>query len=326
MVSIALLTAIWLATADGLGIRVVRDHGVLNNTFDSDNPSSNPWCHRGHLLPNIFMLGMQKAGSSSIWMNLVDYLPIKRGCGGFGKGGECEVWGQMEPLYMKKELHFFDDQSRYEKGVDFYTAHYPQCKELKNEHRGLDGTPNYLGFGEKAAQKMVETYGEKKKDLKFLLIVRDPVKRMEAGYWHIMPNHGGGFEEFVEKSYQGAVDWMAGKAGPPWDPNPYHGSLYARALKEWLKVFDPSQFTVVTLDQYSENPDKVMNFLANRLGMKKRAKVHEAEHRHDRQHKTMSDAARSKLQKLFAEDQAEFNDLVTKHCMSMGCEPVTSHL
>jgi hypothetical protein len=32
-----------------------------------------------------------------------------------------------EPAYFRKELHFFDDDLRYTRGLNFYAAHFPRC-------------------------------------------------------------------------------------------------------------------------------------------------------------------------------------------------------
>ena len=31
-----------------------------------------------------------------------------------------------EPAYFRKELHFFDDDLRYTRGLPFYAAHFPR--------------------------------------------------------------------------------------------------------------------------------------------------------------------------------------------------------
>jgi len=285
---------------------------------DDDNKNANPWCIKGHLVPSVFQIGFQKAGSSSLWDQLVNKVGLKRGCGEVGK--PCKVWGHDEPLYMKKELHHFDQDERYNKGMGFYAAHFPTCNDVSRDDQAVDGTPNYITDGRKVALRINEAYGDKAKDLHFVLIVRSPAKRMEAGYWHFMKDVDGGFEHYVDKTFLQARSWIKNTSSlEPSSPNPYHGSLYGKWLAEYLEVFDGSQFTIVTLEQYTQTPQKVMSFITKRIKVKQQTVIEEAEHKHQREHPQMMSVTTSKLQRIFDDDQQLFSELVTKHCMAMDC-------
>lgn len=291
---------------------------------DGDQKHANPWCVKGHLVPSVFQLGFQKAGSSSLWDQLVNKVGLKRGCGEVGQ--PCKVWGQEEPLYMKKELHHFDDDERYNKGMGFYAAHFPKCSEVSKFDQAVDGTPNYITDGKKVALRIKEAYGDMAKDLHFVLIVRSPAKRMEAGYWHFMKGDGD-FESFVDKTMPAAKLWMKNSSQPePSSPNPYHGSLYGKWLAEYLEVFDGSQFSVVTLEQYTKTPQKVASFISDRIKFKQKTALDEPEHKHEREHPKMLATTSSKLLGLFDEDQRLFDKLVKKHCMAMDCGSGLSYM
>jgi len=301
-----------------------REKLNLKKSGASDNPKGNPWCMHAHLVPSVFQVGFQKAGSSSLWDNMVNKVGLKRGCGEVGK--PCKVWGHDEPLYMKKELHHFDQDERYNKGMAFYAAHFPKCNEVTRADQAIDGTPNYLTDGKSVALRIRDAYntteyGDKSKDLHFVLIVRDPAKRMEAGYWHFMKDHNsGGFEEYVDQTIEPAKLWIQNTSSKgPSDPNPYHGSLYGKWLAEYLEVFDPKQFTVVTLEQYVQTPQKVASFISNRIKFHQKTVVEEPEHKHEREHPKMIQKTQNRLLKIFEEDQELFDSLVKKHCMGMDC-------
>merc|ERR1719379_3112803 len=270
-------------------------------------------------------IGFQKAGSSSLWDQLVNKVGLKRGCGEVGK--PCTVWGKEEPLYMKKELHHFDIDERYEKGMGFYAAHFPKCGEVSKFDQAVDGTPNYITDGKKVALRIKESYGEKAKDLHFVIIVRSPAKRMEAGYWHFMKDVDGDFETYIDDTYKAAKLWIKNTSMPePSHPNPYHGSLYGKWLAEYLEVFDGSQFTVVTLEQYTKTPQKVASFIANRIKFHQQEVIEAPEHKHEREHPKMMSTTSSKLLAVFDEDEQLFDSLVKKYCMAMDCGSGISYM
>lgn len=285
---------------------------------DKEQKNGNPWCMKEHLVPSVFLLGFQKAGSSSLWDQLVNKVGLKRGCGEVGK--PCTVWGHEEPLYMKKELHHFDQDERYQRGLGFYAAHFPKCTEVSKNDQALDGTPNYITDGKKVAERINETYGDKAKDLHFIVIVRSPARRMEAGYWHFMKDMDSSFEDYVDHTYDKAKLWIKNTSMPePSSPNPYHGSLYGKWLAEYLEVFDGKQFSVVTLEQYTNHPQKVASFISNRIKFKQREMIDAPEHKHEREHPKMMTKTSAKLNGLFDEDEQLFESLVKKHCMAMDC-------
>merc|ERR1719473_2650614 len=106
-------------------------------------------CMQGHIAPSVFMLGFQKAGTSSLFKdlrrqfhNLEPATPLE---------GQEEEW-------QSKEVDFFSDPQRYKKGKKFYLAHFPKCTERGREARTMDATINNLWGGEDTAQKVKDTY------------------------------------------------------------------------------------------------------------------------------------------------------------------------
>lgn len=288
---------------------------VKDKTFHTDfrhaqnelGDNGNRNCHKGKILPTVFVLGAQKAGSSTLWRDLVAHFPVS----------PAKVL-QGDPGFLNKEPHFFDSDDHWEQGPEWYLNHFPRCDSYDAERRTLDGTPNYLGSGHYAAPRIKKLYADRAKDLKFIIIVRDPAKRMEAGYWHFMPNHLGGFDDFVNQTIGKAYEWIQGKGGEPYSPNPYHGSLYGRFVKEWLNHFDADQFTLVTLQQYNEDPQEVLNFIAKRTGMTALSPIHGTTHANAREHEGMSDETKALLDKYFAADMQQLHDLQWDHKFGMG--------
>ena len=68
-------------------------------------------------LPRVFLLGGEKCGSTSLAFALSRHPEIRM--------ARHALPG--EPAYFRKEVHFFDDDLRYVRGLSFYAAHFPRC-------------------------------------------------------------------------------------------------------------------------------------------------------------------------------------------------------
>ena len=132
------------------------------------------------LLPNFFLIGAAKAGTTTLH----------------------DVLRQHPQIFCSqvKETGFFITEDRWSKGVEWYqqthfsrAAGYPKRSE---------STAVYLLFSEVVAPRIHDIYG--KHPLQFLAILRDPVKRAYSHYWQRI--HTGletlPFEEALEKEEQ----------------------------------------------------------------------------------------------------------------------------
>jgi hypothetical protein len=102
------------------------------------------------VLPNFLIVGAQKAGTTSLY----------------------SILKQHSQIYMhpKKELHFFDRDSDYEDGVNFYASYFRNTGEASAVG---EATPAYL-FLPEIPGRIVETLGG---EMKIIAILRNPVDR-----------------------------------------------------------------------------------------------------------------------------------------------------
>jgi len=244
---------------------------MQNKAFPSEGASfhaegtQNSMCVNGHIAPSVFVLGFQKSGTSSLFKDLKRQFPELEPA--------TPLQGQEEE-WQSKEVDFFSDPKRYKKGKQFYLSHFPQCTDKVRSFRTLDATINNLWGGEDTAKKIKETYGEKAKDIKFVLIARDPALRMASAYHHFEGEGIGKpwrkFDDYVKRTIGTANAWMEhNRTGPEPEPNLYRMSLYADELKPWVTTFDPSQFTVITLRQYQQRTSETLDLLSKKLDSKK---------------------------------------------------------
>mmetsp|Transcript_16215 Transcript_16215/g.67087 ORF Transcript_16215/g.67087 Transcript_16215/m.67087 type:complete len:302 (+) Transcript_16215:676-1581(+) len=124
-----------------------------------------------HMCPELFLLGMQKGGTTSLWMFLVTSqdLDIQRPLSTFKENA------------MPKEVHFFDKSYYYSKGPESYAEHF----EVRGQESDLclDATPGYARYVQ-VPSLMAATINVERS--RFLVAVRDPVHRGYSWYTHIL--------------------------------------------------------------------------------------------------------------------------------------------
>ena len=121
---------------------------------------------QGGTLPTIFIIGIQKGGSSSLYELMIEH-PLL--CSG-----------------LHKEMHYFDHPDNYAKGTDFYRQMFsdPKC-DSRNQSQYIDSTPvlHYPSVW----QRIYDTYSysvEMRDNLKFIVLLREPVAREYSWYQH----------------------------------------------------------------------------------------------------------------------------------------------
>ena len=118
-------------------------------------------------LPNIFIVGGQKCGSSSLFELLMKHPFLSKG--------------------THKEPHFFDGENEYKKGIDYYsTTFFPNRKGEDNNprQRFMDGTPIFHKpiVWERIYSSFVPYV--QCAGLKFIVLLREPVARDLSWYSH----------------------------------------------------------------------------------------------------------------------------------------------
>ncbi len=119
--------------------------------------------------PTFICIGIQKAGTSWLY-RMVEQHP--------------EVLAS-EP----KELHFFNREHNYRRGLDWYLSHFAWNDQAK---AAGEFTPDYLWVREKlgegpalaATPNVPERMAEAFPDLQLIVILRNPVTRAVSSYYH----------------------------------------------------------------------------------------------------------------------------------------------
>jgi Sulfotransferase domain len=177
--------------------------------------------------PNFFVLGVPKCGTTTLHQVLMAHPHIF--------------------MTKEKEPHFFDRDTYYNRGLDRY---------LRDHFRGAAGfkargeASSYLASGRKAGDRIRRDLG---KDLRFVVILRDPVKRAWSHYLH-QCRHGVETESF-ERALE--LEPTRLSAGKPAFTAYFRDGLYAHQLRAWFEAFPREHFLVLLTEDLAERPGAV---------------------------------------------------------------------
>ena len=208
-----------------------------------------------HLLPDFYILGAAKSGTSSLYEYLIQHPSIHSA--------------------FTKEPRFFDKY--YLKGINWYKVQFPTKfqkfvdeKILKKKFVTGESTVRYLDhpFAPQRIKKITP-------DAKFIILLRNPTDRAFSHY--TMMEHKRkdnlSFEEAISKESQRTKEefTMMENDENYYSSEYYHHAyldrgIYYKKLKNWFNVFTREQFLIIQSEDFFRNPNKtykeVIKFLA----------------------------------------------------------------
>lgn len=169
-------------------------------------------------LPNLFLLGVPKAGTTTLF-DMLSRHP------------------EIYPSKIKETQFLISDEFGPE-NTNEYLRKY--CSGSGDYQYVGEGTPRTFNSPLLAIQRIKNIYGEKKGNLKFIVIFRDPIDRAHSNYLHRLRNgtETKSFSDAVEtqllqKTTDNLVDDFS---------NYIAGSLYSQSLQQWLSAFERHSF------------------------------------------------------------------------------------
>ncbi len=175
--------------------------------------------NRVQRLPSVIIIGAKKGGTRAL-LEFMKLHPLLKAAG--------------------PEIHFFDTQ--YDKGLEWYISKMPPTLEGQ---LGMEKTPGY--FHTPKAPRRIRAMDP---NIKLLLIVRDPVKRLVSDY-----------NQFLQKNLKAGSDY------PPLEellftPNgslnmrypALQRSIYHVHMARWYKQFPKSNIHIVDGDNFIKAP------------------------------------------------------------------------
>ena len=190
-------------------------------------------------LPNFFILGAAKCGTTSLYYYLKQHPEIY--------------------LPRIKEPHFFDNDRFWSEGVDSYIKrHFRRAAGFPA--RG-EATPAYFHCGQKVIARMKEVFGTEVP--KFILIFRHPVDRAWSHYLHCV-RYGEESETF-ERAL--ALEEERLSSNPCKWVGYFRDGLYAKQLKLWLEAFPKENFFYLITEDLAKNTIASLQNICRFLGV-----------------------------------------------------------
>ncbi|XP_065065873.1 heparan sulfate glucosamine 3-O-sulfotransferase 5-like [Rhopilema esculentum] len=183
-------------------------------------------------LPKALIIGVKKGGTKALLVFLRAHSKIRA---------------------SNKEIHFFDNEENYLKGMNWYRKQMPKSFSRQIT---LEKSPRYFITG--GVPKRVHQMSP---DTKLILIFRNPVKRAISDYVHMKTRKkkhiiGDDIETVLWNNSTSTFN-----SNMPFIQN----SLYSNHLKRWLKYFPMRQIHIVNGDDLIKHPGeeviKVQKFL-----------------------------------------------------------------
>jgi hypothetical protein len=276
--------------------------------FTENNTTDN--CHF-ILTPSFLIIGAQKAGTTALFSYLSQHPKIKQA--------------------TTKEINFFNCDSSFGKGLDFYHSHFRVANNGDQELITFEASPSYL-VNEKAYRR-IHSYN---KDIKLIAILRNPVDRAfsawnmyykryltEPNWFHNWMKHCDEnydrssiinrsvasfvvFEKAVEEEIEALNESKFIEA-----PILKHG-FYYRQLKRYFDSFRQAQIHVVHSIELKNSTSTTLESIENFLGIE-----HHDWDKMDISQKfkgeyliTMRDQTRNKLRDFYEADISKLYELL----------------
>lgn len=195
------------------------------------------------VLPDFLIIGVQKCGTSSLYVNTVQHPYIV-------------------PAH-RKEIHFFSEDPNFLRGIGWYRDHFPsifyRCYAKKVLGRNIitgESTPRYL-FTPFAAERIYTIMPK----VKLIVILRNPVDRAYSHYHHTVRK---GVETLpFEKAIKKAEDeverlYASGFALPRLRYDYLSRGIYVDQLKVWMDIFPKEQFLILKSEDYFASTSAIL--------------------------------------------------------------------
>ena len=198
--------------------------GVLTDSRNDSSPQRR--------LPNALIIGSAKCGTRALLVSLKIHPDIRS---------------------YPKELKFFNQDENYAQGLEWYRKQMPFSKPNQIT---IEKTPGYF-IGSKVPERIYQM----NKDIRLLLIVRDPTVRAISDYAQLLEHQPmPPFEEYVTTdSRQTSINKQRLIIR--------HG-VYVNHLLRWLRYFPPGQIHIISGEELIKNPAPVIKSVEKFLGLR----------------------------------------------------------
>lgn len=208
---------------------------------------------RPRMLPKLIIVGAQKAGTTTVFDLLARHPKV------------------LPPV--RKELHFFDREEVYRKGIGHYRSYFPAAPLRARGFVTLEASPRYLYFSKTCAPRIARHLPR----AHCLILLRAPVKRAYSA-WNMcrtVVKRPGSLGVPDHRSFAQAIeDELAGRTES--EQHMYLArSSYADQVQDYLQHIRPGQVIVRSFLELLENPDNLVNDICKVMGIPPLEAMHE---------------------------------------------------
>jgi hypothetical protein len=201
-----------------------------------------------HMLPDFYLIGAQKSGTSALYDYLVQH-PSVHPC-------------------ITKEPRFFDKY--YQRGINWYRSCYPftfkknlETKIFNRKFLTGEATERYLEH-----PHVPERIKKVTPNAKFIVLLRNPITRAYSHYnmRYESKKEDLSFEQAInqeEERTKGEFKKMLEDENY-YSKEYFHHSyldkgIYVEKLKRWMKIFPKEQFLILKSEDFFKNPNTTYN-------------------------------------------------------------------
>lgn len=231
-------------------------------------------------LPDFLIIGTQKGGTTSLFNHLVKHPKIEM--------SPNFIDGRFFHYYSQKEVHFFNSNFFFKKGIRWYKSIFNNNNKLQGEK-----TPNYIS-NFKAHERMFEIVP----NAKLILILRNPIDRAFSAYNHqkqqsvcwdkIIDIQKQNFNEIISLNTENLIQTNLIKRG-----------FYVDQIENLYKYFKSEQVLILISEHMKKDPQAIYNKIFEFLGVETmqieyKPNIHKREYQ-----ETMSLESRKKLEEIY---------------------------
>jgi len=191
------------------------------------------------MLPNFLCVGAQKSGTTTLFDLLKEHPEIY--------------------LPSCKEVHFFDIEKNYKKGIIWYENTF--FANWKGEKTIGEITPSYMYF-DKVPERIRDMLGS---DIKLIFMLRNPIDRAYSHYWMSFRRR------YEKESFEKAID-LEPERLKKGEFEQFHFSyidrgFYAKQIKNYLKFFPKENMLFIIFEDFIKRMDKIFKEICHFLNV-----------------------------------------------------------
>lgn len=226
-------------------------------------------------LPDFLIVGAQKAGTTAARHNLARHPDVAFNTRGPDHG----------------ELHFFDREDHWRRGVAWYASHFDDSAPLLGEK-----TPNYLSANCAARMASVLPHA------RLIVLLREPASRAYSQWNHFNQQPEVAGRDWRVRAFEHAIERY---------PTLLGFGLYARQLRALRACFPAEQIQVTIQERLLRDLDAGYRRMFDFLGLPPAPDGPRPVHRHSRPvRQPMAAATWSRLQAHFAPHNAALREML----------------